>query len=441
MPKLKSTHVDSAAAVGRRLREARERASLSQRQLSFPGCTPAYISRIEAGQRTASLQLLGELGDRLGVSAESLATGDRGAPARGDVEGGVKRQALRDADIALRLGEVEEAERLFGEIVEGAADRFERGDALAGLGHVAFRRGEPRQAVEHFEAALAELGTTEVDHPLLAEELGRAYAMTAEAESAVAVFERCLAAAEERGDEIGQARFAVLLANILIDIGNLGRAEELLGQTLARVDASADATARARVYWTQSRLHTFRGNSEAAARYAGRALEILEATEDTHAIARAHLLLAHIELDRRNTDEALALLGKGEALLATTGNRFEHARLRLERARALAALGEEEAVALAMDAASVLAETNSVDAGRGYLIVAEAFDSRDDFAHAAELYELAAELLEQAPSRYLAETYFRLGELREREGDTSQALALFKKAAQVQQRVDVAERQ
>ena len=55
--------------------EARERAGLSQRQLSFPGCSPAYISRIEAGDRIPSLQLLRKMGQRLGVSEDYLATG------------------------------------------------------------------------------------------------------------------------------------------------------------------------------------------------------------------------------------------------------------------------------------------------------------------------------------------------------------------------------
>src|SRR5215207_4589433 len=99
MPRQKSTHVDSPAAVGERLKEARERAGLSQRQLSFSGCSPAYISRIEAGDRIPSLQLLRELGKRLGVSEDYLATG---ADARGRARAAARRprachQSLRGA--------------------------------------------------------------------------------------------------------------------------------------------------------------------------------------------------------------------------------------------------------------------------------------------------------------------------------------------------------
>jgi transcriptional regulator with XRE-family HTH domain len=69
------SHVDDAAAVGRRLKEARLTAGLSQRQLSFPGCSAAYISRLEAGDRVPSLQLLRKLAAKLNADEQYLATG------------------------------------------------------------------------------------------------------------------------------------------------------------------------------------------------------------------------------------------------------------------------------------------------------------------------------------------------------------------------------
>jgi transcriptional regulator with XRE-family HTH domain len=69
------SHVDDPAAVGRRLKDARLSAGLSQRQLSFPGCSAAYISRLEAGDRVPSLQLLRKLAQKLAADEEFLATG------------------------------------------------------------------------------------------------------------------------------------------------------------------------------------------------------------------------------------------------------------------------------------------------------------------------------------------------------------------------------
>jgi transcriptional regulator with XRE-family HTH domain len=86
-------HVDDPLAVGKRLRVAREAAGLSQRELEFPGCSAAYISRIERGERVPSLQVLRELSQRLDVSETQLAWG------RAELDEGVSRQlrALQDA--------------------------------------------------------------------------------------------------------------------------------------------------------------------------------------------------------------------------------------------------------------------------------------------------------------------------------------------------------
>src|SRR4026208_2051362 len=114
MPRRKSTHVDNPVEVGRRLREARERAGLSQRQLSFPGCSPAYISRIESGDRIPSLQLLRELGRRLNVTEAFRATG---------AEGPFEHSALlTEAEVLLRLNELEAAEEQYTETLKQSAN-------------------------------------------------------------------------------------------------------------------------------------------------------------------------------------------------------------------------------------------------------------------------------------------------------------------------------
>jgi len=61
--------------IGDRLREARLRAGLSQRELAGPGVSYAYISRIEAGVRTPSVKVLRKLAPKLGVSVAWLETG------------------------------------------------------------------------------------------------------------------------------------------------------------------------------------------------------------------------------------------------------------------------------------------------------------------------------------------------------------------------------
>jgi len=421
LPRQKSTHVDDPRAVGQRLKDARNGAGISQRELAFRGCTPAYISRIEAGDRIPSLQLLRELGRRLGVSADYLATG-----AQPSID---EESLLVHADVALRMDDVGLAERLYREALEASEDARTQADAEAGLGQIAFRHGDPRAAIAHFEQALSLYGAEAAPGPGLADSLGRAYAITGETDSAIALFERSLHSAEERDDAGERLRFSVLLANALIDTGSFAPAEELLGGALADARNLEDPLSRARLLWSQSRLQTLRGNAEAAARHARRALAILELTEHDHYTARAHQLLAHIELDRGRPGQALELLERGASLLGSNGNDYERAKFRLEEARALAQTGRsDEAARVGMEAAGALVDSNPAEAGRGYGVVAEALESGGDLARARELYELAAELLEREPNRYLTHVLSRLADLLEREGDRDAAYLVLKRA-------------
>jgi tetratricopeptide (TPR) repeat protein len=427
MPRQKSTHVDSPAAVGQRLKDARERAGLSQRQLSFSGCSPAYISRIESGDRIPSLQLLRELGKRLGVSEDYLATGA--------VDRGVRGAELAQAEVALRLDELDAAEELFEQILGSAMTDAEKAEAHAGLGQLASRRGNPREAIRFLERARGM--TDRMMRAAVAEALGRAYAMVGELESAIGVFQAALDEADAREDDIETMRFAVLLASALIDSGSLGRAEELLGRALALGDKSQDPLVRARLYWSQSRLHAERNDQDTAADYARRALEILLLTEDTYRTARGHQLLAHIELDRGNADEALILLERGWPLLERSGNKLERAQYRLEEARALAMLERsEEAAALAMQVSGLISDAAPEDAARSYTVLGNVYEELGESSRAREVYELAAELLEpRNPNRFLIEVYSKLADLAEAEGRKEEAYDYMKKAVRQQRAV------
>src|SRR2546421_3657249 len=176
MPRQKSTHVDDPKEVGRRLKDARERSGLSQRQLAFPGCSPAYISRIEAGDRIPSLQLLREMGKRLGVSEDYLATGTERAD---------DSAAMIEAELALRLDEREVARELYEEALERAGPGLERARALAGLGQLAFQEGKPREAARRLEEAQRLWKGDLQDQPAVAETLGRAYAALDQLDTAV----------------------------------------------------------------------------------------------------------------------------------------------------------------------------------------------------------------------------------------------------------------
>jgi tetratricopeptide (TPR) repeat protein len=426
VPRRKSTHVDDPAAVGERLREARERAGLTQRDLAFPGCSPAYISRIESGDRIPSLQLLRELGRRLNVSEDYLATGaNRAAP---------DDPRLIEAELGVRLGETEQAQQLYEDVLEAPWRKDDQAQAHAGLGELAYLAGEPREAINRIERALAIWGEQPSDRPSLAETFGRAKAQLGRVDEAVAIFESCLAAAEQRQDTMEQLRAAVLLANALVDGGEFERASAILSEKIASAEAARDPILRARLYWSQSRLYGMQNDSQRAVRYARRALEIVELAEDDLYTARAHELLAHMELDRDRPDEALRLLRKAWPLMETA-NAVDKAAFRLEEARALAALGQrEEAASLAMEISGLLKDAKPRQAGRSYELLGEIYASIGEPERAKELYELAIEKLEPNPDRYLVHAYSKLAELLEADGHPDAALSVLKRAMDV--RVD-----
>jgi transcriptional regulator with XRE-family HTH domain len=109
----RTPHYDDPAAVGQRLHAAREAAGISQRELAFPGCSAAYISRIERGERIPSLQVMRELARRIGISESVLAYGHE----------------LIDAAVSDAVGAVEAA--------EAGGDRAELAKAYRALSRAA----------------------------------------------------------------------------------------------------------------------------------------------------------------------------------------------------------------------------------------------------------------------------------------------------------------
>ena len=102
----------------------------------------------------------------------------------------------------------------------------------------------------------------------------------------------------------------------------------------------------------------------------------------------------------------------------------------IEEARALAQLGRlDEAATAAISAGARLEGCHPGEIARGYTQLAGILDQAGQPEQSLELYELAIGLLEQTPSRFLADAYTAYGELLERLERHQEAYAIFKRAA------------
>ncbi len=422
-------HIDSPEALGRRLRTVRRAGGLRQVDLTFPGCSTGYISLLEAGQRVPSLQVIRMLAERLGVTEAWLATGADEAAPEPDAA-----SLLREGDLVLRLGDTDRARAIFASLIDEEPNWLQA-RASVGLGQIAFNEDDAREAIQHLEAAY-ELDP-QLDDTGAADTLGRAYARVGEEELATALFRRELVRAREREDRISITRFSVLLANVLIDCAAFGEAAELLAEAI-RDQRSGDALSLARLYWSQSRLHALRGETDSARRFAHKALGLLEATEHRLYTARAYQMLAFIELDSGDAASALESIDRGRQLLGSEGTDYDLITFALEEARALALLGDlDRAAELALGSATGYhADAHPLDAGRAYSQLAAIFTRSRDVERALELYELAVELLERQPNKYLADTYLSYAELLESIDQREAAYAILKKAASLRATLD-----
>jgi len=416
----KTTHVDSPEAVGERLRAARERAGLSQRDLSFPGCSPAYLSRIEAGQRTPSLQLLRELGRRLGTTADYLAIGETASPI----------DPVTEAEVALALGDRSDAKQRFAHLL-ASAEGPARARAATGLSALLLEDGAIDEAFELLGEAVDVLGDSAADFPRTVEAFVRACSARGDLASAAALLTRVRARLPE--EDVRSIQFGVLLANVYIDQGDHARAASLLGDLRAATETLSDPILFAKTLWSQSRFHVAGNNPALAAHFAAEAVALIRSTEHHEYAARAHHLLAYIELQRGDPRGALRHLDDGWALVRVSSDRLMQAQFRLERARALVGLGEiAEAQEIATDLLTDLDHLAPVDATRCAGVIADVLARAGDTERALETYEMAVELLPRRESPMLVDLYTRWSDLLATEGRTEEALAVARRALTAQ---------
>ena len=419
-----------AEPIGVRLKRLRLERGLSQRDLSSPGVSYAYISRIEAGARTPSVKALRMLAQKLEVSVEYLETGR-------DIRDVDERELkLADAELELRLaGNPTEAERKLEELLDEAR---RAGDARCvaraqiALGVVAARRGNQLDAVERLEPVLADGTAAAHARPEAFAALGRAYTALGAPERAVRLFERCLADVHMQSpdDTAAQVRYSTLLSDALDDAGDHDLAAQTIRDAVARADDAVDPNDRSRHEWSLARTAADHGRSTQALDHVRRALALLDVTDQAAQLARAQLLAAAADAADHRIDETRARLDRAERLLGPTPEPHDVALLNIGRARLATLEGHgERAVACARQALEALGGFQDRDQGAAVWALAEGLALQGETDGANETFRRAVDLLSIHGRRHdAARACRRWAEILQEAGRSDDAAAVLRRA-------------
>jgi transcriptional regulator with XRE-family HTH domain len=417
--------------VGERLKRLRLARGFSQRDLSSPGVSYAYISRIEAGARTPSVKALRKLSQKLSVSVEYLETG------RDIREVDDRELRLADAELEIRLSDdVSAAESKLERILEeaqAAGDATSAARAQIALGLVAAQRGNHLETVERLEAAVADDAAPPPHlRPDLYTTLGQAYAALGAPDRAVRVFKDCLARvrSDVPDDVVIEIRYATFLSYALTDAGDYEQAADVVREALSRADDQTDPYTRVRLYWSIGRLNIVEGRSGDALEYIRDAIALLRTTDDTLTLARAFLLAAGAELRTGAADEARHHLEQSELLLGAHPDVADLGMLRTGQSHLAALDGDADtAVERARDALALLGDFHGSEQGFAVKALARGLAMQGDEPGANDAYRRAVDILTVHSRRADAgETSLEWADFLKRRGREAEAEPILRRA-------------
>ncbi len=418
MGRARPTHVPDPKALGARLRALREARGLSLRQIAFPGCSPSYLSRVESGDRVASLTILAELARRLGTTIEELLGRS--------IDGRISEGDLAAAEVAARMGSPR-ADEDIESLLAGArslGDSRAESRLLECQGLLALDRRDDARAVERLEQARSTGPAPSArERPALFRALGRAHTGTGDLIQAASVLQAAFdQVSEAPADAALMIQFGSYLADAYTDRGRFSDAEAVLSRVL-RHDQEVDAAHLVQLDWSLARAYAEQGESRVAEMYAHRVLARMERGEEVRARGHAHLLIGAVLLDQGQPGEAGAHLDQAERLLADEAP-GELALLAYERGRAALA-GGDTAVAGA-HAGTMRDRAGDSDpgyAGMASALLAEVALAENRLDDARDLCEEGIrQMTDRAAPQYLARAYDTLSRIEEEAGNLEAAL-------------------
>jgi transcriptional regulator with XRE-family HTH domain len=419
-PSLAKDDLDLARQIGARLKTARLRAGLTQKQLAEPRYTKAYISALENGLIKPSMAALRFLARNLGSEPSAFLADEDSAWQR------------LDAELRLASGDWQAAADRFRAILDAGPAGTSRGLALLGLAEASYRLNRGRDAIAAASEAL-ELLTAAHRRA----EARRAMYWLAAGHSAIEdparariLFEQVLAETRvEDTDPDLRVRILVALAAVETFSGQAQTAIALLEEARA-IGADLDDRRRATLLYSLAMSYRQAGDLEGAIRTAVESLALFRAVDARAEMASIENELAMIYLGLGNLDAADTYARAARAEMEGTRDELGLAHLTDTDARISLARGDlEVAERLAADATARAERTGSqkgiVDA---LLTRARVARRRGDAAGALAALERAETAAADGPTARLKAVLTERADVLAEGGDHAAAWELSKRA-------------
>ncbi|MFD7164759.1 helix-turn-helix domain-containing protein [Streptomyces violascens] len=301
---------------GRRLRQLRQQQGKSQVDLTGPGMSATYLSRLESGGRRPTERAVAYLADQLGVAVDAFK--EQPEDSLADVVAtGVLSEGKPDAEMGRRLSDAMKA--------SGEVDPMTRWHGLAQLARNHEALGDFPEQLE----ALRELVSLsdDVHRPVLQVkarlEMARCARGLGHADAARQAVREALALSDQHHLEIStadQVRSRLVLASAEAELGDLGEAARLSEEACASL-VRKDGVLAAEAFWTAATVSTWQGNHTRAFALLLEALAAIDSRDDLKLWIRLRLAAAALSLQAAppRLTEAQTFLESVEPALKLTG--------------------------------------------------------------------------------------------------------------------------
>lgn len=425
----------SSQKLGSYIRKMRRAANMSQAELAGDILSASYISLLEAGKRTPSVDVLRKLAERIKCDPEELIA--MAGPTPVDIKD--LEVELRYAEVALLNGDPPaalEAYRAVQSKVTVAAQPQIWYAAELGIARSLEHAGQLEEAVTHYEALHTEASDTGAATPRLtvATALCRCYRELGDLSHAIELAESALGELEEL--HLAPTVIGVELLSTLVGIyserGDLHRASYLATQAIEQAQAVSDPKALGAAYWNASIVMHRNGRTADAIMLIEKALAIYAEGEDDRALARLRNAYAVVLLQSGQPEAYTAkeLLEQSIDTLGDVGSSIDLAYCRTALARAEFMLGNAEAaVEQATAALDLLGPEHRLESARTQLVLAAARLAQGDRDAAQTAYERGALMLEASEAnRQAAFAWAELAEIMEACGEEERALWAYRQS-------------